>query len=48
MSDRRKTRGTSKLDSSPQSNANANKMLMEAKSGHDNKKRFREHCEKSV
>ena len=28
MSDTRKTRTTAKLDSSPQSNANANKMIM--------------------
>ena len=28
MSDTRKTRATAKLDSSPQSNANANKMLI--------------------
>ena len=48
MSDARNTRATSKLDSSPQSNANANKMLMEAKSRHDNKKKDSESTVKNV
>ena len=53
MSDTRKTRATAKLDSSPQSNANANKMIMveiRRLKGDmiTKKKRFREHCEKSI